>query len=165
MSETVATPAEALPVFKAFLAARAMLLESMVPRDGIDAMLDFFRTQRFEFHGMDWLLFQYGTYDSRTGRYFKFDITRQFAVDQDWDDNAGEDDDAYDGEGMWQLSLTFFFPPSPALDELKFDNHWCESDSPDAVAEFKTFIRTSPAYLTLAQAKPERVELDFEDAG
>lgn len=165
MSETVATPTDALPLFKAFLAARGIRLESMVPRDGIDAMLDFFRSQRFEFNGMDWLLFQYGTYDWGAGRYFEFDITRQLAVDQEWDDDDDEDDDAYEGEGMWQLSLTFFFPSSRALDELKSDNRWCESDSPEAVAEFETFIRTSPPYLALAEIRPTRVELDYEDAG
>jgi hypothetical protein len=165
MPEVNPKPEDAPPVFKAFLAARGMHLESMVPRDAIDAMLDFFRTQRFEFNGMDWLLFQYGTYDWGEGRYFELDITRQLAVDQDWDDDADEDDDAYDGEGMWQLSLTCFFAPAPALDDLKSDNRWCESDSPEAVAEFETFIRTSAPYLALADAKPARVDLDFEDAG
>jgi hypothetical protein len=33
------------------------------------------------------------------------------------------------------------------------------------VAAFETFIRTSAPYLALADIKPARVDLDFEDAG
>jgi hypothetical protein len=159
-------PADAQRLFEAFLADRGLRLQSMVAREGVDAVLDFFRAQRFEFQGADWLLYQYGTYDRGSGRYFNFDLTRQFAVDQDWDDDAEEPgDDAYDGEGMWQLSLTFFYPTAPALDDLSHDARWCESYSSDAVAEFETFVRTSRPYLALANMRAAEVAIDYEDAG
>ena len=173
MSETAATPKDALPLFEAFLAARGLSIESMLPRDGIDAMLEFFRTQRFEFRGADSLLFQYGTYGpygSDYPRWFDLDITRQLAVDQQWDEDAGYDDvdpavhDHDHEDGVWHLSLTFFYPAAPPLDDVNPSNRWCESDSADAVAAFETFIRTSASYVAVADAQPARVELTYEDA-
>ena len=171
-----ANPKDAQALFDAFLAARGLSTESMVPREGIAAMLDFFRTQRFEFSGTDWLLFQYGTYGPygpEYPRWFDLDITRQLAVDQPWNDAAGydavenseDDDDEHHrhDNGIWQLSLTFFYPPDPPLDDVELDNRWCESDSLDAVTEFETFIRTSAAYLVVADVLPTRVEIHYED--
>lgn len=148
----------------------------MVPREGIGAMLDFFRTQRFEFSGSDWLLFQYGTYGPygpEDPRWFDLDITRQLAVDQQGNDDAEyahmeTDDDDHEyfhhDSGIWQLHLTFFYPPAPPLDDVEPENRWCESDSQEAVTAFETFIRTSPSYLAVADARPTRVELSYEDA-
>jgi hypothetical protein len=168
-----ANPKDARTLFEAFLTARGLSTESMVPREGIDAMLDFFRTQRFEFSGSDSLLFQYGTYGPYGPEYprcFDVDITRQLAVDQRWDNEAEYDDvdagghDHDHDSGIWQLSLTFFYPPEPPLDDVELGNRWCESDSPEAVNAFDTFIRTSASYLAVADARPTRVELTYEDA-
>ena len=168
-----AKPKNALALFDAFLAARGLMIESMIPREGIDAMLEFFRTQRFEFNGTDSLLFQYGTYGPygpEYPRWFDLDITRQLAVDQQWDDENGcgdvdtEDHDHDHDSGIWQLSLTFFYPPAPPLDDVELGNRWCESDSPEAVTAFETFIRTSASYLAVADARPTKVELTYEDA-
>jgi hypothetical protein len=127
-------------------------------------MLDFFRTQRFVFQGADWLLFQYGTYDWGNGRYFDFNITRQLAVEIDYDD-TDEDEDEDEGEGMWQLSLTFRFTPTAELDALRSDNRWCESHEPNSVSAFQGFIRSSAAYLAVADQRAAKVEMDYEDAG
>ena len=162
MSRTTAKPEEAPRLFHAHLSQRGLRLEGMVASEGIDAMLDFFRAQRFDFQGEDWLLFQYGTYDWGDGPYFEIDITRQFAVEIDYDEESGDDDE---GEGMWQLSLTFRFTPEPALDALGSDHRWCKSHAPEVVAEFESFIRTSRPYLALANRRAEKVDLDYEDAG
>jgi hypothetical protein len=171
-----ANPKDACALFEAFLATRGLSTGSMVPREGIDAMLDFFRTQRFEFSGTDSLLFQYGTYGPygpEYPRWFDLDITRQLAVNQQWDDDSEyadietDDDDheyRHHDSGIWQLNLTFFYPPAPPLDDVEIGNRWCESESPEAVTAFEAFIRTSASYLVVADAQPTKVELNYQDA-
>jgi hypothetical protein len=66
------------------LAERGLRPETMVPREGIDAMFAFFQTQRFALDGYDALLLRYGTYDWGNGREFELHITHQLA-----DDHAG----------------------------------------------------------------------------
>ena len=169
MDHALPEPNHAQERFEGFLSSRGVRLETTTARSGVDSVLDFFRTQRFSFSGEDWLLFQYGTYDWGAGRFFEFDLTRQFAVDQDDDDsteNAPEsDEDGYDGEGMWQLSLTFKFAPTAELESLGSDNCWCQSAAPGVVAEFAEFIYASAAYRAVADAPADLVELDYEDAG
>jgi hypothetical protein len=162
-------PAQALELFEQFLRARGHRLEAMTPREGVDAVLEFFRTQRFSFRGEDWLLFQYGTYDWGAGRYFDFDLTRQLAVEPDEDSPDGAetevDPEAYEGEGMWQLSLTFKFAPTEELEALGDDGLWCESHSPAALADFESYVSTSAPYRALSDLRADVVELTYEDAG
>lgn len=102
-------------------------------------------------HDGDMLLYQYGTWDWGKGRHFELNITRQFIVE------GGEDED------IWQLSLTFVFAPSPALQAVRSDNRWCHS--PDGRDELRTFILATPAY-TIAVATPIlRVDLNYGCAG
>jgi hypothetical protein len=120
-------------------------------RDGIEAMLEFYRTERADDCSLDddgdMLLFQWGTYDWGQGPEFELDITRQLIR------GDGEDDD------IWQLSLTFFFPRNA----IASGDRWCHS--PDKTDDFASFVRSHDAYATVAQAAPVRVELDFECAG
>lgn len=134
--------------FHRLLAARGQQLSTLSVREGIEAMLEFYRSERatdcaLENDG-DMLLFQWGTYGSSK---FELDITRQFIQP------SGEDDD------IWQLSLTFFFPPN----DLTVGHRWCHS--PDELEGFASFVRTHDAYAASAAASPIRVELDFEVAG
>ncbi|MDB5070132.1 MAG: hypothetical protein JWM87_1243 [Candidatus Eremiobacteraeota bacterium] len=164
MSETAAKPEDAQPLFEAFLTSRGLLLDRMIPDEGIDAVLEFFKTQRFDVPGGDSLVFQFGTNDWDDGPYFDFDLTRQLALEKDRhvvEDDADEDD----GKGMWQLSLTFRFAPAPELEALGADDYWCESHERGVVSEFHDFIRLSPAYLAVAPLTAESVELEHEDPG
>lgn len=143
--------ADALSEFTRQLTARGATAEVVSVRDGIDAMLDFYRSTRaddcsFESDG-DALLFQWGTYDWGQGSQFELDITRQFIR------GSGEDDD------IWQLSLTFFFPANA----IKNGDRWCNGVA--ALDDFASFVRSHAAYALAVSAVPLRVELDFECAG
>lgn len=117
-------------------------------------MLAFYRDRRAEDCPTDSLLFQWGTYTWREdSESFEFDITRQFII--------GEADD----ENIWQLSLTFKFPPSDRLRSLGHGNKWCPRPRPQAVDYFGNFIRESAAYQAVHEQPPAAVELDYENAG
>ena len=165
MESSLPEPAQALELFEQFLISRGCRLETMTPREGVDAVLEFFRSQRFSFRGMDWLLFQYGTSDWGAGRQFGFDLTRQLAVEPDEDGSDSADAEAYEGEGMWQLSLTFKFAPTAELEALGESDRWCESHSPATLAKFDLFVRSSAPYRALVDARADVVELSYEDAG
>ena len=142
---------DALREFTTLLEARGTSAEALSVRDGIDAMLDFYRSTRaddcsFESDG-DSLLFQWGTYDWGQGARFELDITRQF-IPAD-----GEDED------IFQLSLTFFFPAN----DIKNGDRWCNRLRD--VDDFASFVTSHAAYAAALPAPPLRVELDFECAG
>src|SRR5262245_10947013 len=105
-------------------------LTSLRPLDAIEAMLDFYAAERAEGCALeddgDMLLYQWGTHDWGDGESFELDITRQFTV-------TGEEDD-----DTRQLSLRFKFKPSAELRELGDGNRWCHS--PSKLQAFRTFI-------------------------
>jgi hypothetical protein len=148
-------PARALAEFERFLAERGQRVASLAVVDGIAAMLAFYGDVPADgcdpASDGDMLLYQWGTYDVGRGRHFTLDITRQFIV------GSGEDDD------IWQLSLTFWFAPSPALTALSAGDRWCHSR--DERNELLAFIRSSPAYAAACAALPLHVELVYECAG
>ena len=152
-------PARSVAAFNAFLADRNLRVAGLAVADGIDAMLDFYRDVRAESCDLerdgDMLLYQWGTYDWGThdadGMHFELDITRQFIV------GDGEDDD------IWQLSLTFFFAPSPTARAAGAGNRWCHS--PSRCDELRAFIRSTSAYAFASAAPVLRVDLDYECAG
>ncbi len=143
--------ADALHEFERFLEARGASIGNLSVRDGIDAMIHFYRTVRaddcsLESHG-EMLLFQWGTYDWGQGPRFGLGIARQFIR------AGGEDED------IWQLSLTFLFAPNP----LERGHRWCAS--PAELNEFVTFVGMHAALAVVTGAAPLGVELDFEEAG
>lgn len=143
--------ADALHEFTRQLAARGTMASNVSVRDGIDAMLEFYRSTRADDCSLaddgDMLLFQWGTYDRGQGPELELDITRQFVR------GVGEDDD------LWQLSLTFVFPPQP----IASGDRWCHR--PDEADDLARFVRSHEAYTAATRATPVRVELDFECAG
>lgn len=142
---------DALKEFHGFLQARGMGAAKLSVDEGIDAMIDFYRSARADDclldHDGDMLLFQWGSHDWGKGPHFELDITRQFIRDD------GEDED------IWQLSLTFVFPPTA----MASGNHWCLT--PDDLDAFAKFVVAHPAFAASLNATPLRVELDFERAG
>jgi hypothetical protein len=142
---------DALQELERMLKSRGASVDKLSVRDGVDAMLEFYRTTRVDDCAIDsdgdMLLFQWGTYDRGQGARFELDITRQFIPE-------GADDD-----DIWQLSLTFVFPPN----EIASGNRWCTT--PDELDELATFVRSNAAYLAATQLTPKGVELDFECVG
>ena len=124
----------------------------------VTLMLDFYRNQRaddcdFE-HDGDMLLFQWGTYDWGNGRFFEFDLTRQFIIGDDQED-----------EDIWQLSLQFEFLPNDELLSLNDGNRWCHDPTPESINAFESFIRDSAAYKSALFIEPENIRLEYFNAG
>jgi hypothetical protein len=91
----------------------------------------------------DMLLYQWGTYDWGQGRFFEFDITRQFLRQVN------------DTRVISQLSLKANYLPTSSLDAIRPGNRWCESA--EQLAAFRDFILTSAAYRAVAFVKPKSV--------
>ena len=72
--------------FRTFLQRRGTPFEVLGARDGLNAMISFYREVRA--HGLsleqdeDMLLFQWGCYEQDDGVAFVFDITRQLIFDE-----------------------------------------------------------------------------------
>lgn len=127
-------------------------LSDLTLAQGVRLMLDFYRDTRAEGCSLDddgdMLLYQWGTYDWGEGKHFQVDITRQFMMGEDADDEA-----------ISQLSFTFLYLPSDFHDSLGEGNEWCSS--PTEVAGFESFIQKSAAYQAVKDKPTEGVELDF----
>jgi len=103
-------------------------------------------------HDGDMLLYQWGSFDWGSGKYFNLNLTRQFILQE------LEDDDA-----IFQLGLTFFYEPSSELVELRQGNRWCHS--PAELTDFQQFVFSSNAYSTARGLTPAKVELRYENVG
>ncbi len=99
----------------------------------------------------DTLLFQWGTYDWGDGEHFEIDITRQLIRPE------SEDED------IWQLHLTYQYPPAAELRALGKGHRWCHGL--EEVRAFEGFVRNHGALAAGAGRNDARVELSFECAG
>jgi hypothetical protein len=138
--------------FRTFLQSRNLEVSNIGVVDAINVWIDFYKARRFDDveEGMDWLWFQYGTYEDLDDvPYFQLSLTRQFILE----DETGDD-------GIWQMDLVLHFPPnvSPA-DGMET----CED--PDNADEFRELLLANPPAAPLANTKPDRVELWLGQAG
>ena len=144
------------PAFEQHLQSKGLEISRMTPADGVGAMLEFYRGMRAQGcsteQGSDMLLVQWGTYDGGDGEYFEFNITRQLIID-----------DVPEDENIWQLSLTFRFPPNDGLLKLGRDDRWCER--PSEMPAFEELIHQAPAYRAVSGRSDGYVSLDYECAG
>ena len=147
-------PQTALQEFRNRIGQADTILESMQPSEGVRQMLLFYEEVRsdgcdLESDG-DMLLFQWGTYNWGEGRFFEFDITRQFITFTDDEDYVTS-----------QLRFTFFFEPCPALEDLQPGNKWCYN--PRDLMEFEAFIKDSSAYRTVPKLNTHHVEVTYSE--
>jgi hypothetical protein len=121
-------------------------------------MFDFYRDQRAEDCPLetdgDMLLYQWGTNDWGEGEWFTIDLTRQFIIVTEAED-----------EDIWQLSLTFRYPPTQPLRDLGDGNQWCFAPGGNSIPVFEEFVRRSAAFQTASAIEPACVELDYRNAG
>ena len=143
---------QALEKFQRLLAEQA---HADTPEAIIPCMMSFYREIRATDCDVaedgDMLLYQWGTYDWGEGRWFELNITRQFIP------SGGDDED------IFQLSVTARYPPSTELDAFKSGNRW--ASSPDDLAEFESFIRSSEPMKALKDKPAARVVISYEPAG
>ena len=143
-------------VYKQFLdrltLAGLQLLE-LTPTTGIELMLRFYLEERVSHCPLDedgdLLLFQWGTYDWGQGEQFEVNISRQLMT------AAGDGE-----EQIRQLSLTFRYPPSEALNAAGDGDLWC--DNPDALESFAKSIQNSRAIKATKDIQPTQVDLSFD---
>jgi hypothetical protein len=90
----------------------------------------------------DMLLFQYGTYDWGNGKFFEFNVTRQFI-------KANEDE-------PYQLSMTLFFEPI----ECKRYNCW--SNDFDDLGKWVEKIKETEGYKLGKNFQSKKFEIYFE---
>lgn len=149
------TPSESSEALADFARQRGINLESATPSQGIDAMIHFFRDVRPESRIVegagDMILFQWGVYRFSGSPSFQLNLTRQFI---ELVEEEGEDE-----EVMSQLGLTFHFPATAAMEAFGKQNRWCESLA--GVDDFVAFITKSAPYVSLKDARPERVETEW----
>jgi hypothetical protein len=145
------TPSESLASFKAFNSTSGIALESCTPREGLARMFAFYDEVAAVGCGGpdgDMLMLQWGTYDWGAGKNFELNITRQFM------EEGAEDDDA-----ISQLSLTYRFEPTTELEEIKPGNLIREGSQASTV--IRDFAATHPAFIAVADQKPQGVELHY----
>ncbi len=94
----------------------------------------------------DMLLFQWGTYDWGSGKYFELNITRQFV------ESAMQYDAA-----ISQLSLTFKYAPTDELESVGSGNRWCSELA--GLDDFRAFIFSSASFLPALSSKVTSIEL------
>jgi len=99
----------------------------------------------------DMLLFQWGTYDGGNGPLFEVDVTRQLIR------GAGEDDD------IWQLHLTYRFPPAESLRAMGNGDRWCAH--PGELEAFEQLVMTHPAIAAVGARDDGQIRFDYECAG
>ena len=143
--------ADSEPAFRSFLGSRYGDLAQLQVRPAIEAWIEFYKAQRVDDvdEGMDWLWFQFGTYDWGEGPSFELDLTRQFILHGETDDDA-----------IWQMHLVLHFPPDPTLGS---GMETCEEPS-DADEFMRQLLASAPTTQILDRA-PDRVELYLENAG
>ena len=141
--------------FAAFAEARGLDLDHIGSVEAVGLMCDWYEVQRaddvtLENDG-DMLLFQWGTY-SWDGGAFSYDLTRQFILDSE------EDDDA-----IFQLSFTLLFDEPSGVAPAGSDVRWCSR--PVELAVFRSFIASSLATTFASSRQPSGTRLRFENAG
>jgi hypothetical protein len=138
-----------------FLVGRGITLASLTPAAGIEAMVSFYGAVRVTDCNLDsdgdMLLFQWGMYDWGAGLRFEVDITRQFIV------CCGDED------SIWQLQLTFAFPPTDLLRAVGKGDRWCSA--PSELDDFISFIQSHPALAAVGSRPDAKVTLHCDCAG
>ena len=150
---------EALTEFEAMIEASGKSLQELSAKEAVKLMTDFYLTIRAEDCSVDedrdMLLFQWGAYDWGEGKYFEYDITRQFMFEV----MCKEDGEEWEDEDVWQLSLTLKFQAAGKPKELEGDR-WCAG--PEDVTAFVEFVDAHEATRHVSDEKPILVELNFE---
>jgi hypothetical protein len=141
----------------AFLRTRGATVALRTPGNAVRTMVAFYRETHAEdcaHEDGDMLLFQWGTYDWHDGHgpHFELDITRQFIQSEEVED-----------EDIWQLHLTFCFPPTDDLRAVGKGDRWCRGVH--ELTEFETFVLGSQALAVVADRLDGRFAREYECAG
>ena len=147
-------PKKALDACKSFFIREGVNIDVLRFESTIAAFFDFYGAERAEGSAIedagDMLLFEWGVVDWGEGENFELSLARRMIF--------GEDDD------IWQLKLTYAFPPTDAFRALGDGNRWC--GSPEDLAEFRDAVEKSDAYrAALAEAALGIVSVGYYRVG
>ena len=145
-------PKEAITAFEKQLKNSIIDFHNISVELLIDQQLTFYKKIRaknvsYENDG-DMILFQWGTYDWGEGKYFQFDIARQFIET----DKNGDD-------AISQFHTILFYDPNSIGEEIqgnKWFNNYKNTD------EIKIFILQSDIYERIKSLKPIKREISWE---
>jgi hypothetical protein len=145
----IMSPSESRSRFEQFVADAGSSVATLSAQNAARLMLAFYRQMRADNCPLDadgdMILFQWGTYDFGEGETYRYNLTRQFIMPGD------EDDD-----GMSQLSLTVHYAVTEALRALK-GSQWCPA--PEQADEFAQLISRHEATAGVSSLKPLRTTL------
>jgi len=144
-------PRESVMTFKKQLEKANIKIENVYLNEVIDQCIQFYQITRCEKVDLnndgDMILVQWGSYDWGSGRYFEFDITRQFI------EIGKEGDDAFS-----QFRFTLYYPPD-IFDKSVKGNKWF--NNPNNCSEIKKYILQLPIYNQLKSISPIKREVNW----
>lgn len=142
-------PTESVEKLTEYANLSGVAMLNCAPQNGFEQFFSFHekvKADGCEDPESDMLLFQWGAYDWGKGKFFEMNITRQFSECVLEDDNA-----------ISQLSLTFKYEPTAALEAIGAGNAW--SDGPIASDTFPEHVFRSPAFLAARELDAKHIEL------
>jgi hypothetical protein len=133
---------------------------------GFEAMLRYYEEERVDGCALDadgdMLLLQWGTNAWGGPERFELDLTRQII----WDDRGwisrALNGFRCDDPAIWQLSLTYQFPPVESLRGLGRGTHWCRN--PASLESFRLLLRESAPVRIVAERLDGKRLLSFASA-
>jgi hypothetical protein len=147
-----------LQTLERLTADAGFVVDRLTVLQGVAVFFAFYRNQRAEDcpadADADMLLYQWGMSSEEDGEFFYLDLTRQFFLDGDSED-----------ENIWQLSWTFKFAPTEQLHAIACGDKWCPRPRARGVDYFERFVRESAAFQAVGDAQPAKVELNYFNAG
>jgi hypothetical protein len=149
---------EVINGFKPFVYSKVKNIEALSPSDATELMIEYYSTVRADNCDLDadgdMLLFQCGTHDWGNGKYFEYNVTRQFTFTAQFED----DEEEWEEDVMWQLYITLKYTPSDVLDNLDAEI-WC--DSPNDAPDFFGIIEAHKSTKQVSPLKLSAVDIGF----
>ena len=130
-------------------------MPDLTPERAFETMLAFYRDIRIEDRNLeadgDTLLAQWATSNYGNGERFRFEIVRQLIT--------GDGDD----EDIWQLALSFAFPPDPDWRAVPMAHLWCHSLA--ELDAFESAVHADPSFRMVHARSDVTPELTYDCAG
>jgi hypothetical protein len=149
-------PTESSATFQAALTTAGLTLDGLDASTALAQMTDFYREVRAEKCILDeegdTLICEWSLRDEGAEACLELEFARHFI-------EPGDED----ADGMSQLSLTLHFAPAPGPALLALEPGTQQCSTPEQLAAFEKTILASPQYQLVAELKPLKVTLDWEE--
>ncbi len=128
-------------------------IQNLPTAEAFEVLMNFYQSRRaidavpMDEDG-DMLLFEWGTYDWGNGEHFSINLTRQLTLLKNEDTE------------IWQLSLTYSYPPTDKLRSVGSGDKWCERL--DQLGSFRSYVLGSSAMDGCSGQSSNSVEVLWE---